>query len=134
MVCGLRIFRATATVCVWIDGVSSLDADVTTGAVIYAENSLVTIRNCFFYSNTALMKGRGSAIFSLNSSISIEYSVFYNHLSQGNGGVIYAGQNSHVAIQGSFFESNICNSRITKLCGLCQHVFIQTFFRFSFQW
>ena len=102
------------TVGVCIGGVSSLDAsictDVATGAVIYAENSLVTIRNCFFISNTALMKGRGSAIFSLNSSISIEYSVFYNHLSQGNGGAIYADQKSYVAIQGSFFESNICNS------------------------
>ncbi len=80
---------------------------IATGAAIYAKNSKVTIKNCFFIGNKALKTGRGAAIFSLNSSISIEYSVFYGHQSKGNGGVLYAGQNSNVAIQGSFFEGNI---------------------------
>ena len=103
-----------------------------TGAVVYAVNSSVTIRNCFFISNKALSTGRGSAVFSLNSSISIEYSVFYNHQSKGNGGVIYAGQNSNVAVQGSFFESNLCISSTTKLCGLCllQSPYLQNVVRY----
>jgi hypothetical protein len=75
------------------------------GGVIFAKNSKVAFKNCFFINNRALSEGRGSAIFSLNSDITIEGSVFLNHNSKGNGGVIYAAQNSNVAIRHSFFES-----------------------------
>ena len=93
-----------------MDGVDYLMLALTiaTGAAIYTKNSKVTIKNCFFYQNKALKSARGAAIFSLNSSISIEHSVFYGHQSKGNGGVLYAGENSNVAIQGSFFEGNLC--------------------------
>ena len=112
MVCGLQVSRDTMTVCVGFDGCLSIDRlalIIATGAAIYAKNSKVTIRNCFLIGNKALKTGRGAAIFASNSSISIEYSVFIDHQSKGNGGVLYAGDNSNVAIQGSFFEGNICN-------------------------
>ena len=113
MVCGLQVSGVTMTVCVCFDGCLSIDnvrlaLIIATGAAIYAKNSKITIKNCFFVANKALQTGRGAAIFSLNSSISIEHSVFVQHQSKGNGGVLYAGQNSNVAIQGSFFEGNIC--------------------------
>jgi hypothetical protein len=87
---------------------------ISTGAAIYAKNSKVTIKNCFFVGNKALKRGRGAAVFSLNSSISIQHSVFYAHESKGNGGILYAGQNSNVDIQGSFFEGNMYILRIEQ--------------------
>ena len=82
-------------------------ANVFVGAVVYAVDSAVTIRNCFFYDNQALKLGRGSAVFSMNSNINIEHSVFLQHKSSGNGGVIYASRNSNVAILDSFFEGKV---------------------------
>ena len=113
MVCGLLISIPNMTVCVRFVGCLTSDylmlaLIIATGAAIYAKNSKVTFRNCFFIGNTALKTARGGAIFSLNSSISIEYSVFYGHRSNANGGVLYAGENSNVAIQGSFFEGTLC--------------------------
>jgi hypothetical protein len=74
------------------------------GAAIIARNSVVDIKNCFFIDNQAMRRGRGAAIFSLNSSINIHNSVFFNHRSLGNGGVIYAAQNSDVDIRHSYFQ------------------------------
>jgi hypothetical protein len=113
MVFGFKVSISTMTVCVRFDGCLFVDdlrlaLIIATGAAIYAKNSKVTIKNCVFIGNNALTTGRGAAIFSSNSSISIEHSVFIQHHSKGNGGVLYAGQNSNVAIHGSFFEGNIC--------------------------
>ena len=74
------------------------------GAAIIARNSVVDIKNCFFIDNQAMRRGRGAAIFSLNSSINIHNSVFFNHRSLGNGGVIYAAENSNVNIRYSYFQ------------------------------
>jgi hypothetical protein len=84
-----------------------LCADGCSGAVVLAMNSAVTIKNCYFVGNKALKLGRGSAIFGVNSNISIEHSVFSNHLSKGNGGTIHASRKSNVDILGSIFEGKM---------------------------
>jgi len=53
------------------------------GGVIFAKNSKVAFKNCFFINNRALSEGRGSAIFSLNSDITIEGSVFFKPQLEG---------------------------------------------------
>jgi len=85
------------------------------GAVFHVQNSEVTIKNCFFIANEAFGEGRGSAIFSLNSNITIYGSVFLNHNSKGNGGVIHAAKKSNVAIRRSFFESNMRNAVLSLI-------------------
>ncbi len=92
---------------VFFSRVFVLCADGFSGAVVLAMNSAVTIKNCYFVNNKALKLGRGSAIFGVNSNISIEHSVFSNHVSKGNGGTIYASRKSNVDILGSIFEGKI---------------------------
>ncbi len=142
MVCGLLISIPNMTVCVCFVGCLTTDylmfaLIIATGAAIYAKNSKVTIRNCFFFGNKALKTARGGAIFSLNSSISIEHSVFYGHRSNANGGVLYAGENSNVAIIGSVFEGNICfllKREIILVAATFCYVALKHLFRIPLRW
>jgi hypothetical protein len=85
-----------------------------TGGAIYVENSSLTIRNCFFISNSVYNTGSGAsgaAVYAKNSNVSVAYSVFYSHKSKADGGVIYAGASSNLSITGSWFEDSISDGQ-----------------------
>ena len=73
------------------------------GGVFYVENSTLTLRNCFFYSNKALQSGSGGALYAKGSNIFIDGTVFIDHTTQKNGGAIVAIQ-SDLEIKRSHFS------------------------------
>lgn len=84
------------------------------GGAIYVENSSLTIRNCFFMSNSVYNIGSGAsgaAVFAKNSNVNVAYSVFYSHKAKADGGVIYAGSSSNLTITGSWFEDSLSDGQ-----------------------
>ena len=84
------------------------------GGAIYAENSSLTVRNCFFINNSVFNIGSGAsgaALFAKNSNVYVENTVFYSHKSKADGGVIYAGHSSNLTVTDSRFEDAICDGQ-----------------------
>jgi hypothetical protein len=95
---------------IWITGFMNYGS----GGTIYAENSTVNIRNCFFINNSVYNTGSGAsgaAIFSKNSQVNIENTVFYSHKAKSDGAVIYAGLSTNLTITDCRFEDSICDGQ-----------------------
>jgi hypothetical protein len=60
------------------------------GGALYADNSTLTLRNCWFEGNSALLAGSGGSLYAKNSKIIIDGTVFKNQKTQNYGGAITA--------------------------------------------
>jgi predicted outer membrane repeat protein len=58
------------------------------GGAMYADNSTLILRNCWFEGNSALLAGSGGALYAKNSKIIIDGTVFQSQKTHNYGGAI----------------------------------------------
>jgi predicted outer membrane repeat protein len=58
------------------------------GGALYAENSTLILKNCWFEGNSALQAGSGGALYAKNSKVLIDGTVFMSQATHNYGGAI----------------------------------------------
>jgi hypothetical protein len=60
------------------------------GGALYVENSTLTLRNCWFEDNSAMLAGSGGVLYAKNSKVFIDGTVFKDQKTHNYGGAITA--------------------------------------------